>query len=719
MIEDLHRVAASKNLCTKDMFPHTYQYAQTQGFSEEQFLAIAKGKFHMPYEICSSASVMRDVKSPPTPDQFASVLRGTTGLTAIEMKEFSDIWQILDIQDLFHLQTIYVACDTTHLADCLVYYLNELHRITGLWPSHFITLASQALTSALYNCNDPKYPTQKIFLPFLSSEIYQKFEQALIGGYSVNAAYFSYFNMGFTEKDNSLSDTITSASLVDFNGLYPSALQCQLPYRNFVLLQKEDNNLQFRYISKQLKDMNMKFFVDKATHEKTSFLFEVILDYNFEDSLGNSLDLGIFPYFRKVANTELTRDQQDVLDELSRHCDREPAKLISAHRNNHHVTDFVDNIAYLVYLHSCRIVEVLSIVSFETAPFLQRYVQQLQDERSRSPSTILARIIKNLSNSIPGKLHQRIETFTHCQVATNKEKFLQLARNSNFLDFRCLGPEAAIAIKDGLAVPCRNLPAISAKVYSFSKLLLWQAFLFIAAKMSKLSQSYIRLAMSDTDSLFLSYQRRRTELEQLEITSLLASKKDIEFHRSLTCMSLATAFVQTFGRLLDWSSVDNEDSYVLNTVISMDPSLRYQIEYLSTQTKNQPYKIKEESGCQLLESIVASSAKQHLVTMFPTTARFPTRRGNPVILTKKIKGVPRSRHNQVSIADFTNVAILNKPPRVLITASFKKTCFQIYLVKTRRKLLSRFSVKRLYSERYRTKYSFFSFPLNWKSRIIK
>ena len=187
--------------------------------------------------------------------------------------------------------------------------------------------------------------------------------------------------------------------------------------------------------------------------------------------------------------------------------------------------------------------------------------------------------------------------------------------------------------------------------------------------------------MSDTDSLFLSYQRRRTELEQLEIAALLDSGIDIEFHRSITSMSLATTFIRAFGRLLDWSSVDNEDSYVFKTMVFLDPSLKYQIEYLATRTKNQPYKVKEESGCQLLESIIASSAKQHLVTTFPNTAYFPTNRGNPVVLTKKIKGVPRSRHNEVTIADFTDVAVSNKPPRVLITASLKKISFRIYLIK--------------------------------------
>ena len=221
MIDDLHRVRASRSASIENTFPCTYRYAQTQGFSTQQFHAIAKGKFHMPYEICSSAAVMRSITSPPAANAFASALRGSTGLSNDEMDEFNEIWRVLNISDLFHLQTIYVACDTTHLADTLIYYLNELHRITGLWASHFITLASQALSSALYNCKDPDVPGRRIFLPFLNAEVYHKFEKALVGGYSVNSCFYSYFNSGFVEPDGHLDNTIRSASLLDFNGLYP------------------------------------------------------------------------------------------------------------------------------------------------------------------------------------------------------------------------------------------------------------------------------------------------------------------------------------------------------------------------------------------------------------------------------------------------------------------------------------------------------------------
>ena len=136
--------------------------------------------------------------------------------------------------------------------------------------------------------------------------------------------------------------------------------------------------------------------------------------------------------------------------------------------------------------------------------------------------------------------------------------------------------------------------------------------------MSRLAQCHTRLAMTDTDSIFLSYQRRRTELETLEAQSLLQSGISIDFHHSLTGATLASDFVRVLGRLLDWSSIDNEESYVWKYLITEEPSLASQIEYLSLRTKNQPYKLKEESGCQFLHSILASSAKVYRIVSYPT-----------------------------------------------------------------------------------------------------
>ena len=130
----------------------------------------------------------------------------------------------------------------------------------------------------------------------------------------------------------------------------------------------------------------------------------------------------------------------------------------------------------------------------------------------------------------------------------------------------------------------RNLFCFLYYFFSYSKLLLWTTFFWLCSRMSKLCHSYIRLgilykdifihtltlvsiwiilffvfsALSDTDSLLLSIQRTRSELERYELHILLKGKMSIPFHESLTAKTLAMGFIRVFGRVLDWSSIDNE-----------------------------------------------------------------------------------------------------------------------------------------------------------------
>ena len=180
--------------------------------------------------------------------------------------------------------------------------------------------------------------------------------------------------------------------------LHHSALQTELPFKSFLLMEAKDDSPQFRFLAKKLKQIDVDFFMDKAIHEKKSFLFEVVLDYNFEDSLGNSIDIGLFPSFRTVGNQDLSEDQQEHLRSVGRNCQKEPPKLVSAHKRNHLTIDFVDNLLFLLTHMSCVIVEVLSITSFYTAPFLSDYMISLQNARSKATSPQQAKVIKNLAN---------------------------------------------------------------------------------------------------------------------------------------------------------------------------------------------------------------------------------------------------------------------------------------------------------------------------------
>ena len=192
------------------------------------------------------------------------------------------------------------------------------------------------------------------------------------------------------------------------------------------------------------------------------------------------------------------------------------------------------------------------------------------------------------------------------------------------------------------------------------------------------------------------------------------------------------------------------------SLIANDPSLCIQLEYLAKTTKSVGFLLKDEGEAALIKCIILSSAKvrvcvcvcvcvfyaracilkhlydsetrkkklfflqqQYIITRAMPDVKLPNQNKDSEVMTKKVKGLPRSRHSNVSFLDFSNITIENKPTRSVVTASLKKTKFRIYLIKSRKKLLSRFSTKRLFSEKYKTNNSFFSFPLNWKGVLIK
>ena len=226
MVDDLHIAREKEGISLKDMFPRTYSFAQTQHLSDIMFSCLLR-KIPMPFELISSFEQLTSITSPPKPEQFASFLKGTTTITQEEMAVFTDTWNTLGVSNLLEMYFYYGCADVTLLSDAMTFYLTKLHKITGLFGSHYITLSSMALSSSLLNSKDPKRPHRTVFLPFLEEETYQKFDESLVGGFSVNQAFYSFFNNGFLDSDfnNPLLSkhfrSIMTGFFVDFNALYP------------------------------------------------------------------------------------------------------------------------------------------------------------------------------------------------------------------------------------------------------------------------------------------------------------------------------------------------------------------------------------------------------------------------------------------------------------------------------------------------------------------
>ena len=191
-----------------------------------------------------------------------------------------------------------------------------------------------------------------------------------------------------------------------------------------------------------------------------------------------------------------------------------------------------------------------------------------------------------------GKLHQKLETYCHATVCSSLKQFDKAIDDVSFLDFHVLSPTTAIVVKDGLIIKSHsNIPSISARyynhqkklvikylpllnnllpllihlifflrVYSHSKLLMWKLWFHTASRMGYFSDdAALRLNLTDTDSLHLSCQRIRSDIENTEIRILLDNNETIHYSKTLHAYRFSTMYLKTFAHLLDYSSLNEVD----------------------------------------------------------------------------------------------------------------------------------------------------------------
>ena len=106
------------------------------------------------------------------------------------------------------------------------------------------------------------------------------------------------------------------------------------------------------------------------------------------------------------------------------------------------------------------------------------------------------------------------------------------------------------------------------------------------------------------------------------------------------------------------------------------------------------------------------------MTAHTDISKFPHLTDGVTELTKRAKGISRTYHQYVTFSNFEDLVVKNLPTRKIIIASLKRQTFRIYLIRTRKKVLSKFNSKRCFSDKYKKALSYFSFPLHFKAQRL-
>jgi hypothetical protein len=502
LVSDAVQISNRKSIDLSAIFPNTLDHLISQGYDEDTFkyLLTQNAKMQMPFEVIDSLSYLQRQTIPPPRSAFKNTLSNTLEIPEDSYALFLQTWNKLKISSLYQLFRLYLALDVIYLGEVLAFYFQTLFSHTKLYPSHFQTISSLGLAATLLNSPDPDNPKERLKIPFLDESSYELFCEALIGGFSsVNAKYCNWNPMSKHEIDGD-SKNASFGCFVDVNALYPSVLTGHLPFKNYQHFSRTENPSYFDFLIERLLARDTDYFY-KLQMSGKGVLFKLELEIPTGSSQELNLDFASFPIREAVSEVDLSLSQRKVANLLRRSVNSEPKKLQSRVGKNIFTTDYCENLLYLLIVHKAKISQVFKACVFESAAFLKKHMENLQHARAEwSPySKVLSQTIKSLGNTVTGKLHSKIEAYCNIRFCTDKKTFLGYLDCENFVDFTYLNDKSCVVKLDGISIRCKNLPTISSRVYSMSKLYLWKWGLVFQSRLRFFSNGgSTRLALTDT-----------------------------------------------------------------------------------------------------------------------------------------------------------------------------------------------------------------------------
>ena len=111
MIHDVHSVAEKKGFSQAALFSATWRYMQSKGYEYSSFLYMIQQKLKLPFEMINGDEQYLLRTEPPPIEDFYSKLRDGN-ITQEEYQTFLKVWELLNVDNLKNLITIYVELDS-------------------------------------------------------------------------------------------------------------------------------------------------------------------------------------------------------------------------------------------------------------------------------------------------------------------------------------------------------------------------------------------------------------------------------------------------------------------------------------------------------------------------------------------------------------------------------------------------------------------------------
>ena len=238
--------------------------------------------------------------------------------------------------------------------------------------------------------------------------------------------------------------TTSKLTFYDACSLYSNILCMELPVDHFQIMDERRNPRQFDFYSRKIFDHDTQFFAEQKIYFNYVFFCVVEQDFDIPASVYTTLDVSAFPQRRQIDPSEISFYQRQSFHKQGKKVPKNTRLVSSCQRGI--VGEWLDNIFLMSTLQGGFLRKIVKIVRCRAFAIFRPYIVKLNTARGNEPSNVQGRILKGLSNTLAGKMHQSIAKRMKTIVVTDEAKFQKVLDRDNFYDVLPLGKSKAIGM---------------------------------------------------------------------------------------------------------------------------------------------------------------------------------------------------------------------------------------------------------------------------------
>jgi len=443
---------------------HRYPLMRQKFHDEEELkLLLRKGVF--PYDFVTYLERLKECKELPEKKHFHNDLLDED-ISDDDYEHAKAVFQKFKMKDMLDYSNLYNLTDCYLLAEVVMQFRKDVLKDYQIEMGHYYSLPHMA--------KDIMFKSTATAVEFMSDlEMIAMVRKGVRGGLS-----FVGTRHAKADKDH----TITA---LDFNSLYPCAMQFKMPVRGYQWMKEEE-----------LKDFDVQNQVSNESEE--GYIFEVTLDYPRNLHLKHS-SFPLLPVRKTVTLDDLSPYSKECLRAIDGRTMYKSDKLTTTFERREKYVIHGMNLKLALEL-GLELVEIHRGIKFYQADFIRPFIDMCAAKRAAAKTDFQKRLYKLLMNSTYGKLLQDSTKHFDVKFVRSRERFLEYTTSHLFKSAMILDEEFVMVFQKKKEVTMQQNWAIGFTILELSKYVVQESF--YKSILPSLN-GRANVLLTDTDSFYL------------------------------------------------------------------------------------------------------------------------------------------------------------------------------------------------------------------------